>query len=437
MRKSRRGAASIIGTVIFVIVFMLALGSFAYVSELQSEANQAAAQAQSVDVQRARESLTFLTSQGGLAASDQGASSVSVNHLILRFANGTVYSLNATASIPVGGQALVQPLVPVQLCSPGSATCLSKYQAIVTGAAPGSSVGLVTSLGNVFWYSGGASGSGWSKVVFTASGTWAVPAGAVEAYVLCVGGGGGGGGSGGVVDLTNVDGGGGGGGGGVGSVAQGFVPLGGVAQVSVTVGAGGSGGSAGTQSIAGGNGGDGKGSAFGEFIACGGGGGGTGSVSSSNAGNGRYCYLGESPGGAGAGVPGGDSGVSGAASDALQATAYGGGGGGGGGLYFPPGAGSPSDALDSGAPFTSTPGASGSCAFGGGGGSASPLSDGGTGGAGATSCGAGQQGQAGAANSGAGGGGAGGSLSSSLACGYQPGTGGGAGGSGVVVVYYQ
>ncbi len=152
MRIQRRGVASVVGTVIFVIVFMMALGTLAYASGLQTQASAAQERAQQAAAMRSSEALTFSQGATGLIATDSGPASVYINHLILRFPNGTVYTLAAVASVPVGGSTSVQALVPTGVCAPGTATCLSKYNQIVAGNVPGSAVGTVTSLGNSFWY---------------------------------------------------------------------------------------------------------------------------------------------------------------------------------------------------------------------------------------------------------------------------------------------
>lgn len=438
LRSGRKGVASVVGTVIFVVVFMLALGTLAFASGMQAQASQAEAQAQGVAAMKAEESVTFAATQGGLEAVNGGPDSVALNHLVLRFPNGTVYALAASAVIPTGGETALLPLVPQGVCTPGTATCVSKYGSIVSGAAAGASVGVVTSLGNAFWYSGSRAQPGWSQADFGGSGTWSVPSGVADAYVVCVGGGGGGGGSGGATDSGGPAGSGGGGGGGVGSLAQGFVFLGGVTSVQVTIGQGGAPGSAGSGTTSGGAGVPGGASSFGAFLSCAGGQGGGGSGFNLNGASGSSCSTASAPvGGAGDGVPGGGPTLGGVAANALQATEYGGGGGGGSSYSTPPGAGSPSDSLTSGTLFTGAPGTSGICAMGGGGGSASPFADGGGGGAAATSCGSGQQGGSARPSSGAGGGGAGGSYSTSAACGGKPGQAGGSGGSGLVIVYYQ
>ncbi len=179
MRSQRRGVASVVGTIIFVIVFMMALGTLAYASGLQSQASTAQERAQQQAAMRSAEALTFSQGAVGLIASDSGPASVYINHLILRFPNGTVYTLTAAASVSVGGSTSVQALVPSGVCTPGTATCLSKYDQIVAGNVPGSAVGTVTSLGNSFWYdpSAGVSQGGQayveSSTASTISGTLA------------------------------------------------------------------------------------------------------------------------------------------------------------------------------------------------------------------------------------------------------------------------
>ena len=152
LTPGRRGVASVVGTIFFVVVFMLALGSMAYVSSLQSQSSQAEMQAQSLAARRGAESLEFSGGASGLSAINDGPSTLSVQYVVLRFPNGTVYPLVASASLPTGGRLGVQSLIPQEVCAPGSATCLSKYNQIVNGNPPGSTLGVVTSLGNSFWY---------------------------------------------------------------------------------------------------------------------------------------------------------------------------------------------------------------------------------------------------------------------------------------------
>jgi hypothetical protein len=162
--NGRRGVASVVGTIFFVVVFMLALGSLAYASGLQAQASQAEQQALQLDLRRGTEGLVFATQVGGLWATDTGTSSVSITYLVLRFPNGSAYSLLAASTVPAGGRVSVQALVPAGLCSPGSATCLSKYNQITRGNPPGASVGLVTSMGNAFWYTYAGSQVYWSAI---------------------------------------------------------------------------------------------------------------------------------------------------------------------------------------------------------------------------------------------------------------------------------
>lgn len=426
------------GTIFFVVVFMLAVGSLAYLTGLQSQVSQADRQAQDVVAAKGEESLGFVVGAAGVAALNTGPSTVLVRGIVLKYPNGTAYPLGASASVPAGESASLSGMVPGGPCSPGSEPCTSRYTQIVSGDPPGSSVGVVTSLGNSFWYTYSGARAGWEEVLFESSGNWTVPGGVSTAFVLCMGGGGGGGGSGGATDESGISGSGGGGGGGVGSLVQGFVSLTGLKSVPVSVGPGGRGGNAGGGSSGGGAGGDGSPSSFGGSMTCGGGLGGGGGNYDYNGAPGSSCAPGTSAvGGGGGGLPGGGPTQSGVPADAPQYSVYGGGGGGGGSFYTPPGRGSPSSSLVSGVIFTGLAGASGICASGGGGGSASPFGAGGTGGGGASGCGGGSQGGSGAPNSGAGGGGAGGSLSDSAGCGSRAGEAGGAGGSGLVVVYYE
>lgn len=172
----RRGVASILGTVFFVVVFLIAMGSLAYASGMQAQASLAAQQAQSTSARRGAEALAFR--QGtGLEATNDGPATVEVVSVVLRFPNGTTYPLSASGAIPSGGDVSVVQLVPPGPCAPGRATCVSKYDQIVAGNPPGSSVGVVTSMGNAFWYtyspapaSGGAYLSAWVTSPVSTSG---------------------------------------------------------------------------------------------------------------------------------------------------------------------------------------------------------------------------------------------------------------------------
>ena len=150
--RQRRGVASVVGTVFFVLVFMMALGSLAYALGVQQQMAAAQESAVLAVSQRGEESLDLAETGSGLLATNEGPAAVSVNHLVLRYPNGTVYPLAVKVAIASGGAASVQSLIPAAVCSPGNATCASRYSQIVAGNPPGSSVGLVTALGNTFWY---------------------------------------------------------------------------------------------------------------------------------------------------------------------------------------------------------------------------------------------------------------------------------------------
>jgi len=162
--RGRRGVASVVGTVFFVLVFMLALGSLAYEAGLQQEAAATQELAIQSASQKGDESLAFAVTEMGLVATNEGPATVSVNHLVLKYPNGTVYPLAASAELPAGGSTLVRSLVPSGVCSPGTATCVSEYAQIVAGEDPGSSVGLVTGLGNTFWYTYEESQVQWGSI---------------------------------------------------------------------------------------------------------------------------------------------------------------------------------------------------------------------------------------------------------------------------------
>jgi hypothetical protein len=190
----RRGIASVIGTIFFVLVIMAALGAQAYMWSLQAQSTQVAQQAQSVAAGKADELLLYSAPSLGLTVSDSGPTTTKVIAMVLKFENGSVYSLSSasspsfvSATFPQGTNALVQSLVPTST-SPckdqnnvGTATCLSKYNSIVNNVVGGRSVGLVTSLGNAFWYVPSTSLVQWSSVAN-------LPAGcSANQYVTAVG----------------------------------------------------------------------------------------------------------------------------------------------------------------------------------------------------------------------------------------------------------
>ena len=161
---ARRAVASVVGTIFFVVVFMLALGSMAYAYGLQEQTNESQEQGLLAASARGSEVLRFVLTQDGLVASNGGPATVEVNHIILKFPNGTVYLLPASAEIPSAGEIGLLELIPGGICHPGGATCASKYAEIVSGNPAGSSVGLVTSLGNVFWFTFRDALVGWGSI---------------------------------------------------------------------------------------------------------------------------------------------------------------------------------------------------------------------------------------------------------------------------------
>lgn len=175
----RRGVASLVGTMFFVIVFVIALGAQAYVSGLQKESGDAVEQAQQVLVRKGAESLTFTGAGASVQAWNGGGATENVQYIVLRFANGTTYSLSAvTASIPPGGSRTVASMVPSGAC--GGTTCTQKFDLIATGSAQGS-IGAVTSLGNSFWLTplssqtGGDEATYWTTAKQSTSSTSYIP----------------------------------------------------------------------------------------------------------------------------------------------------------------------------------------------------------------------------------------------------------------------
>ena len=156
------GVASVLGTVIFVLVFLLALGALALASGLLSLGALALLLADSWAAAKGAERVDFSGGGAALTVENQGGASVDVNHMIFDYANGTVYAVPVSASIPAGGDGKVSSLLPLGPCSAGNETCASRYDSIASGGAPGSSVGVLTSLGNTFWYYPGGGSAGGS-----------------------------------------------------------------------------------------------------------------------------------------------------------------------------------------------------------------------------------------------------------------------------------
>ncbi|MBI3858814.1 MAG: hypothetical protein HY296_01025 [Thaumarchaeota archaeon] len=146
----RRGVASVIGTLFFVFVFMIAIGAQAYMSGLQSQSSQAAEAAQNVVDRKVAEALRFDGGGTSVTAVNTGGSLERFRYVVLRFNNGSAYALQTSAAVPPGSSEPVAQMVPSGTC--GKMQCSQKYNLIATGAAAGA-VGVVTSFGNTYWYS--------------------------------------------------------------------------------------------------------------------------------------------------------------------------------------------------------------------------------------------------------------------------------------------
>jgi hypothetical protein len=162
--------ASVVGTILFVIVLVAALGAQEYMSSLQAESSQVAQQAQQLLDRHGSESLVYSSPAAGLTVTNRGGVSINLVDVVLKFADGTVYTFQGDTSLPSGASVLVASLIPEGNC--GEATCVQRYDSIVSGGAPGSMVGLVTSLGNTFWNPCVTSASSSGNTPESAEGTW-------------------------------------------------------------------------------------------------------------------------------------------------------------------------------------------------------------------------------------------------------------------------
>jgi len=147
----RKGIASIVGTLFFALTFLAAVGTFMYIEGAQTQYNQAVQNAQATVDQHQRESLTYQAFPNGtLAIENTGTSSSQLVAAILKLANGSVFSFSQASSIGSNALEPVPALIPMnQNC--GTSTCLSRYNYILGSSNSGDSIGIVTSLGNVFW----------------------------------------------------------------------------------------------------------------------------------------------------------------------------------------------------------------------------------------------------------------------------------------------
>ena len=147
----RKGIASIVGTIFFALTFLAAVGTFAYIEGAQTQYNQAVQNAQATVGQHQRESLNYRAFPNGtLAVENTGSSSSQLVAAILKLANGSVFSFSQASTLGSNAVEPVPALIPLnQNC--GTSTCLSRYDHILGSTNAGDSIGIVTSLGNVFW----------------------------------------------------------------------------------------------------------------------------------------------------------------------------------------------------------------------------------------------------------------------------------------------
>lgn len=169
--RGRLGVASVIGMLFMALVFMVGIGAQVYVSGLQAQSEQAAVHAQERLAQHSDELLEYSTPVSGLTTTNSGPSQVQLVGMIVKLGNGTQYLLDSSstpafpqASLPSGSSVGVAGLVPSGTCSPGSETCANRFASVVDGQNSGGSVGLITSLGNVFWYVPAASEVQWASI---------------------------------------------------------------------------------------------------------------------------------------------------------------------------------------------------------------------------------------------------------------------------------
>ncbi len=163
----RRGIASIIGTIIFVLVLMVAIGAQTYVQGLQAQSNQIADSAQQLVERRSAEVLVYSGSgAGSLAITNYGLSASVITAVFLKYPNGTVFRMPVATDVqlPLGtSTGALQSVIPTQTC--GSTTCLADYGAVANGLGPtGSLIGVGTSYGNTFWYGPFESIVNWSNL---------------------------------------------------------------------------------------------------------------------------------------------------------------------------------------------------------------------------------------------------------------------------------
>ncbi|MDV3277103.1 MAG: hypothetical protein LYZ69_01380 [Nitrososphaerales archaeon] len=141
----RRGQASIIGSILFFVLFASAMAGVAYYASSQSQANGAANRAQTLMAQKGSEQLTYgALSNGSLTIQNTGGESVSVVEVIIKYSNGTVYTASpSTSSMASNNLLQVGKLIPSSL--------QSRYNSILSSTNPADEIGIVTSRGNTLW----------------------------------------------------------------------------------------------------------------------------------------------------------------------------------------------------------------------------------------------------------------------------------------------
>lgn len=166
-RRKRVAIATVVGMLFMALVFLIAIGAQAYITNAQGVAQEAQTQALQRSALRAEESLSFGGVPANLRMTNTGAVTITAVAMLMKFENGSLIGLDGTslpafraAVLPSSESVEVKSLVPDGACAPGGPSCAAVYLAIVDGRAPGRAVGVVTSLGNTFWYVPAAASGG-------------------------------------------------------------------------------------------------------------------------------------------------------------------------------------------------------------------------------------------------------------------------------------
>jgi Divergent InlB B-repeat domain len=144
----RRGLASIVGTLLFVIVLLAGFAALEYMDTLQNQSVQADQAALGLMASRASASLTFQY-LNGLSVTNTGPTGLTVVDLFLRFANGSIYTVGTDAPMASGGN---QGLLSLIYGTCGGSSCTSKYDTLLSSSSQGDAIGVLTSTGASFWY---------------------------------------------------------------------------------------------------------------------------------------------------------------------------------------------------------------------------------------------------------------------------------------------